>query len=327
MWKTTAQAMFVASLVLAAPANAQSTYSSELGSAEWGQSMAEVLQQFEDRILDEYRTEIAGVRDPIEVDRMRRQADERYAAIEDSAVTFDRARTGYEVSVIQNEIRVGAGLSMFTARDDYSTDYYVFADDRLVKLVVTYDQASLNFLGFEAFVERLEAALGGPESTDWRVDDIGVRHMTRAVWSDGTTRVRAEDKSRMFASYLVVYSDADYDDAVPTDGEGVAAGGAVHRPSTTRDIGSLIRQMDSESEGLRDNSDAVDQILGTTTEVDLQLRSDEEAIAEREAAEAEGNALEEDEELEDVEQVERPTRPSRSADEEEEEEEGGGLIY
>lgn len=325
MWKTATKLAVLASLAFAVPASAQSAFSAALGDVSWGESMETVLASHHEDILEEYRTEIAGMRDPIEIDRMRRVADERYAAIAGSATTFDGDRTGYEVSVIQNEVAAGEGQSMFAVRDQWSTNYYVFDDDRLVKLVTTYDQASLNFIGFEAFVSRLEAALGSPESTDWRVDDIGVRHMMRAVWSDGETRVRAEDKSRMFASYLVVYADAGYvetDDEVDQD-----AIGEVNRPEGTRDIGSLIRRMDNESAGLRDNSEAVDEILGTTTEVELRLRSDEEVMADRAEDETEGSALDDDEDLEDVEQVARPRRQASDDDEDEEEEEEGGLIY
>lgn len=317
----------LACLLLAAPAGAQSPFSVALDGASWGDSMETVLAIHHDRILAEYRTSIAGVRDPIQIDRMRRESDERYRAIADSAETFDGARTGYEVSVIQDEVRVGAGQSMFAVRDEYSINYFVFADDALAKVIVTFDQASLDFLGFEAFVGRLEAALGGPESTDWRVDDIGVRHMTRAVWSDGTTRVRAEDKSRMFASYLVVYTDASRDEAPVA--EGTRPHQVVNRPEGTRDIGSLIRRMDGESTGARDNSAAVDQILGAPTEVELRLRSDAEVLADREAeAAAQGSALDEDEELEDVDQVERPRRSSTPDERPEETEtDEGGIIY
>lgn len=310
--------------VLAPQAHAQSALSEELGGLSWGASMDEVLSLKRDEIMEAYRTEIAGLRDPIEIDRLRRVADAEYTTIEDSVRVFDQARTGYEVSVIQDEVSGAAGQSMLSVREEWSTHYYVFQNDGLAKLVVTYDQASLNFLGFEAFVERLEAVFGGPESTDWRVDDIGVRHMTRATWEDGDTRVRIEDKSRMFASYLLVYSDAAHVEPERVD-PGTAASG--NRPTTSRNIGSLIRRMDEETEGTRDNSAVVDSIIGSSTEVELRLRVDEGEVAEIGTSEG-GSALDDDEVLEDAERLERRSRSSDDDDEEEETPtDEGGIIY
>lgn len=308
------------------PAVAQAALSDELGGLSWGATMEEVLEVKREEILDAYRTEIAGLRDPIQIDRLRRVADESFDAIENSVRHFDGDRTGYEVSVIQDEVRAGAGQSMLSVRAEWSTEYYIFHQDGLAKLVVTYDQASMNFLGFEAFVERLEGVFGGPQSTDWRVDDIGVRHMTRAVWEDVDTRVRVEDKSNMFASYLLVYSDLTVDEAAGAD----ATADATNRPSGTRNIGSLIRRMDDETAGTRDNSAVVDDIIGAETEVELRLRVDDDTIADINTGGGE-SALDDDEVLEDVERLERPSRARRSDDEDEEEVDGGdddgGLIY
>lgn len=311
---------------LAPHAHAQGALSEELGGLSWGASMEEVLTVKRDEIMEAYRTEIAGLRDPIEIDRLRRVADAEFTTIEESVRVFDQARTGYEVSVIQDEVTGASGQSMLSVREDWSTHYYVFQDDALVKLVVTYDQASLNFLGFEAFVERLEAVFGGPESTDWRVDDIGVRHMTRATWEDDDTRVRVEDKSRMFASYLLVYSDAAHVDPERVDPGTVSAG---NRPTTSRNIGSLIRRMDEDADaGTRDNSAVVDSIIGSSTEVELRLRVDEGEVAEI-GESGESSALDDDEVLEDAERLERRSRPSDDEEEEEEETptDEGGIIY
>ncbi len=320
-----ALAVAFCSTVCIAPssASAQAALSEELGGLSWGASMEDVLAVKREQILDEYRAEIAGLRDPIEIDRLRRIADEEFNTIEASIREFDGVRTGFEVSVIQDEVQPGVGQSMVAVRAEWSTEYYVFHNDRLAKLLVTYDQASLNFLGFEAFVERLEGVFGGPDATDWRVDDIGVRHMTRASWQDVDTRVRVEDKSSMFASYLLVYSDLTIADT-PTES---AVAGQANRPTNTRNIGSLIRRMDEDTEGTRDNSSVVDSIIGAPTDVQLRLRVEEGAIAGASSPDG-GSVLDDDEVLEDAERRERPSRPSRSSgEEEEEEEETGGIIY
>ena len=320
--------LMAASLLVATAGevSAQSTLTEALGEVEWGTTIDDVLAQQQERILEVYRTEIAGVHDPLEIDRLRRIADENYAEIANSREALDGARTGYEVSVIQDEVDAGVGQALFVVREEWNLKYFVFESEEFTKLIVTYDQASLNFLGFEGFVERLESVFGDPTATDWRVDDIGVRHMTRATWEDETTRVRAEDKSRMFASYILVYTSvADTSDAPSAANSG---SGGAERPGDSRNLGALIRQIDDTGGSGRDNSAVVDEILGSPTEVNLQLMPVDEASDMPEIAGQGASALDDDEELEDAERLERRSRRSQEEEEEEEEEEEGGeLIY
>ena len=324
--------LFLLLVTLSSPAIADSPLMSELNGLEWGATSAEVLTHQREQIMDYYRTDIAGIRDPIEIDRMRREAEDEFLDIEASYVEFDGARTGFEVSVIQDEVRAGAGHSLISVRQEWSTYYFIFHDDSLQKMVVTYDQASMGFVGFEAFVERLESALGGPTATEWEVDDIGVRQMTRATWEDEEARVRAEDKSDMFASFLLVYADPALVEEAPAEREV----GRTARPSGTRDIGAMIRRIDETAdEETRDNSDVVDGLLGSTTEVDIQLPGDADPDAEA-GGDASGepavSAMDDDEEFEDAERLERRERPSRRDDDEDDDEEeveddGGEIIY
>lgn len=319
-------------LLIAVPSTAfaDSPLMAAMNGLEWGVSSEDVLAHHRERIMENYRTDIAGIRDPIEIDQMRRDAEDAYLEIEASVADFSGARTGFEVSVIQDEVRAGAGQSMMSMRDDWSTYYYIFYDNRLQKMIVTYDQASMGFVGFEAFVERLESALGGPTATDWEVDDIGVRHMTNASWEDDAARVRAADKSDMFASFLLIYMDVALVEAAPEE----RSVGRPARPGGSRDIGAMIRRIDETENDTRDNSNVVDGLLGTTTEVDLVLPADELPSDEGEASAAldEGSAMDDDDELEDEERRERPSRTSSRDDEEDEEDEepaddGGEIIY
>ncbi|MCB9520978.1 MAG: hypothetical protein H6699_08890 [Myxococcales bacterium] len=263
-------ATFVAVQLVAAVALAQAPLDAELGGLTWGSDEATVLRFHQDAILANYRTQIAGIRDPLEIDRMRRQADERFATIRNSRVAFDGGRTGYEVSVVTDETQPGRGQSLIVARDEWSLRYFIFENDALIKLVVTYDQASMNFLGFEAFAERLEGVFGDPTSTDWSVDEIGVRHMARATWEDGTTRVRAEDKSQVFATYLVVYASVAAD-VPPLQQDRQPA--VVARPGNSRDIGSIMRGIETPPDAGA-NGAIVDSLIGETTEVELQIRQE-----------------------------------------------------
>lgn len=321
-----------AAFVLAWPAGAAAQsddLASALGGLSWGATSDDILSWHRESILEDYRTNIAGLNDPIEIDRIRRGSDEDYDEVADSLETFDTTRTGYEVSVIQGEIVGGRGQSMITVREDVTTKYYVLTGDTLSKMIVVYDLESLNYMGFEGFVERLEQLFGRPESSDYEEDDLGIRQLVRASWSDTVTRLRVEDRSDMFASYILVYTDASRDDLTVD----VSAVRSSTRPSSGRNLGDLVNRLESEGSSSGGNEDVVDQILGTRTEVDLNLgRNADNATDEGEPGDpTTASALDDDEDLDDAEPLERPTRPTRpsgtTTTDDGEDDDDGVVIY
>jgi hypothetical protein len=280
---------------------------SVLGALQWGDTPERVLDVERERVLEDYRIRIAGLNDPLEIDRIRRQSDEQVEGLRASLEPFDGARTGYEVSVIAGEIRPGAEQSMMTIRDGVTTRYLVFSTGRLSKYMVVYDQASLDYVGFEGFIERLGQLFGPPGSSDFEANDIGVRRLVRALWTDGQTRLRVVDRSGMFASYLLVYSDATLADDV----HDVTATVRANRPSGGRNIGDMVRRLETEGAGSSgEQEDVVDRITGREIVVDTTrglvpttAASDEDSDAPR------TTALDDDE---DLETIERQVRPSRS---------------
>lgn len=315
----------LAVLALAAPVRAQSTeLSSALGNLSWGDAPSDLLADRRAQIMDDYRVAIRGLRDPIEIDRHRARADDRYEEVADSLESFPDIRTGYEVSVIRGEIAGSRDQSMVSVREDLTSLYYVFTGDELTKLMVVYRLEDLDWVGFEGFVERLEQLFGRPDESSWAEDDIGRRTLERVSWTDGVTTLRVEDRSQMFSSYLLVYTDATAED-IRVDVEQLTE---ATRPTSGRDVGAMMRRLQSEQNDTV-SDDVVDNILGERTEVELRLR-DDEAVDPEAMADGDGeSALDEDEDLETVERLERPARrapTSDATDEEEEDGEGDALI-
>ncbi len=161
---TTFAATCLVALALAAPAHAQSTeLSSALGNLSWGDAPSDLLADRRAQIMDDYRVAIRGLRDPIEIDRHRARADDRYEEVADSLESFPELRTGYEVSVIRGEIAGAHDQSMVSVREDLTTLYYVFTGEELTKLMVVYRLEDLDWVGFEGFIERLEQLFGRPD--------------------------------------------------------------------------------------------------------------------------------------------------------------------
>lgn len=318
----------IAVVAATTPALAQSNeLSGVLGNLSWGASPSELLEDRRAQIMDDYRVAIRGLRDPIEIDRHRGLADDRYEEVADSLETFPDLRTGYEVSVIRGEIAGERGQSLVTVREDLTTLYYVFTDERLTKLMVVYRLEDLDWVGFEGFVERLEQLFGSPDESEYAEDDIGRRMLEHVAWTDGETTLRVVDRSQMFSSYLLVYADATVED-IRVDVDELTE---VTRPTSGRDVGAMMRRLQSDQTDEEVSADVVDDILGERTEVELRIR-DEDTVDPAAMQDGEDDsALDEDEDLETVERLERPSRTAPSSDDdgqaEDEGEDDALIIY
>jgi hypothetical protein len=271
----------------------------------WGASEEEVLAHHRERERANYRVLVEEMSDPLEIDRVSRESDGRFQRIAGSLERFEELRTGYEVAVIRGEIVGAQGQSMVTARLDVGNRFYVFTNGRLVKYMEIYELSTLGFIGFEAFVERLGQALGRPETSDFEEDSLGIRQMVRAAWSDGVTRMRVEDRSTMFAAYMLVYTDASVEE-LRSDPAAVAQ--ATRAGGSGVSVMQLVQQAGAQS-GSAANADVVDSIIGRRTEVVLRTMGEtEEAEA---APVATGpSALQDDEVLTDAPRLVRERRPS-----------------
>jgi hypothetical protein len=295
-----------ATIVDAPYAQAQNSgLASAIEGVTWGASEEDVLAHHRERERANYRTLVEEMSDPLEIDRVSRESDGRFQRIAGSLERFEELRTGYEVAVIRGEIVGSQGQSMITARLDAGNRFYVFTNGRLVKYIEIYELSTLGFIGFEAFVERLGQALGRPESSDFEEDSLGIRKLVRAAWSDGVTRLRVEDRSTMFAAYMLVYTDASVEEL---RSDPVAVAQATRAGGSGASVMQLVQQASAQG-NTGSRADVVDSIIGQRTEVVLRtLGETEEAAA---APVATGpSALQDDEVLTDAPRLVRERRPS-----------------
>jgi hypothetical protein len=289
----------------------------------WGSDHTSVLAHFRREMLDEYRAAIAGMRDPIRIDEIRREHEARYQRVEESYEVFDGTRTGYEVSVLGGEVAAGNDESMLTMRTDNASLYYLFIADSLYKVVVAYNSAYLGGLEFDAFLDQVERRYGPAQRTETAETSAGLRYLARAEWEEGDTRLRVVNRSNLFGTYIMVFTHDVLEDRVTqlrggelraSDESGVA-------------LSPLVRQLreGSVNPAPSGRSDIADQIIGSPTVVELHVPEAQEVELEdpevlaREQAEAEAAE-------EAAREAERQRR--RRAQEQREEEETEGItIY
>ncbi|MBN1947242.1 MAG: hypothetical protein JW797_16340 [Bradymonadales bacterium] len=231
---------------------------------EWGNSHEQVIAHFEQQSRSDFRAEIAGVRDPMRVDEIRRQHEERVNRIRDSYQVFDQPRTGYEVSVLGGEVHGGVGESMLTARTDNAQLYYLFTDDQLFKVVVAYNSAYLGGLEFESFLDQVERRYGPPNSTEMGETPLGIRYLARALWQDELARLRIENRSDLFGTFIMVFSHITLEDRV------LQRRGGQDNAQPEVPVSDLVRQLSRPTTSTV-NEDVVDELIGGPTVVDLTV--------------------------------------------------------
>lgn len=295
------------------------------GGVSWGMTRAEVEASYREELIAEYRREIAGSRDAVRNDRLRRGVDEKIERFRATWIEFNGARTGYESSTIADEIFTGANLAMMILPSADVPKYFVFKDERLAKIMIATNVASLDFIPFDEFVRTLRGVYGRPDAVETEVDDIGINQEVRARWTDSNTRLRVENKSSVFNTYLMVLTDVSRDDFKR---DTRAASAAERAAGGTLD--SIFQEVAADTSN-RTGDDVVDRIVGSQTEVHVRLRSDAAEGDALTSQAAGSSAMDDTEVLQDVEKVERrsSTRRSRTpAREESAPSSGGGrTIY
>ena len=288
----------------------------------WGTGHQEVLDHYRAEYLTDYRADIAGMRDTLRIDEIRRFHNERFVRAQESHEVFSGTRTGYEASVLGGEVAPGNDESLLTVRTDNAQLYYVFASDRLFKVAVAYNSSYLGGLSFEAFLEQVERRYGPALSTEMGETATGVRYLARARWEEDNTRLRIENQSNLFGTFIMVFTSTELEERVVR-----LRGSQTTGPSGGVVVSDLVGGLGSGTRST-DHGDIADQIIGAPTEVqlhvpeaapvDLTVLEPETAVATEEGEEGEAEEGAEEEET---------TRPRSRDDEEEEEEEEGITIY
>lgn len=222
----------------------------------WHVSSEEFLDSYYRHLMSTYRTNIAGMRDPLMIDDIRREYEDQYERVLNSHEQFDGTRTGYEVSVLGREIAAGNDEGMYTLRTDYANVYFVFSADRLFKTVIAYNESLLGEMPFGEFVEILEAKYGPADSTDIEYDEMSLPYLARAEWQRTETRLRVENQSNLFGAFILVFSSTDLEDRVSR-----LRGPSGASEQTGVSVSDLIQSLGQGGNIEQENSNIADEII------------------------------------------------------------------
>lgn len=195
----------------AAPPNANAEEIDKLkGEFKWGMTVDEVQKAVEKRVRDSYAEDLKkALKDPTQYSRMRSQMEKEVKAIKSNYVKFEGKKTGYDVSIVDQEFSHKNDESMLVARDDKNTRYYFFVNERLYKIFIAFGKEMLEDKSFTDFGQLMQARFGKAKAV--MVEEAkkgGVEaKLDHYVWASAAgDGLRLVDRSEFYDVYcLVIY--------------------------------------------------------------------------------------------------------------------------
>lgn len=265
----------------AAQKNEQQGLAAVLGDISWGERKDEVIQKMRNAMLAKLREDPKLRSDRTLMQQEHRGVLERVKAIEDSYIELKGQRSGFEVSVITGEFVQNNGEALLRVRDDVAQRFYFFIDGQFYRMVVAYNPDYLAKVGFEAFVLQTARRYGKPAATEYG-SVRGEEELVRAVWNDGVSELRVENKKEFFATFTMTFTDARMLKRLESSKRLVGKGSQNQRDA---EVSALVQGL-SDSAATDRNERVVDHLVGNVS-VDLsdgRPREDIYADIEEEAA-------------------------------------------
>lgn len=182
------------------------------GDYKWGMSTDQVAAELTKRIEASYADKLkATVNDPTRQGSVRKMMAADIADLKKKYTKFDGQKTGYDVSIIDQEFAHKTNESMMTAKEENGTRYFFFADGKLYKMFVAFDKDILQGKSFAEFGQLMQGRFG--KAKDVYVEEkskAGVaRKLDHFEWSskagDG---LRLVDRSEFYDVFCLVVYDA-----------------------------------------------------------------------------------------------------------------------
>jgi hypothetical protein len=241
-----------------APAASASELDKLKGDFKWGMSPDEVMAKMVQKLESRYDERLKKTaQDPTKYDKIQKEMrSEEEKAKKHSLVKFDGQKTGYDVSIIDQEFGHNVGESMLVAKEDQSSRYFFFVGDRLYKMFIAFDKDMLEGKAFKDFGQLMQARFG--KAKEIYVDErskAGVSHkLDHYVWSSKSGDVlRLVDRSAFYDVFcLVIY-----------DGNVARQQAESYKAHKTDHSDALVDAITSKPLNTRDENDnVIDRITG-----------------------------------------------------------------
>jgi hypothetical protein len=234
-----------------------------MGDFKFGMTRQQIVRQLGTQINRRYQELIKETTDVYEQDKLRRQRDTEIKRIRASYISFEGKRTGWDVSIIDDQFGHNTGESMMVYWENVDGKdqrrFFFFHEGRLYKMFIALNLGEIRGeqRQFSYFRNLMERRYGGG-TVEMRADHEGVEKPYGILWRTPNFLVRALDKLEFYGSFCLIIADPKTEQTL------------VARRDETREKAPRARVIDAviksddgdDTPGIDENVHAVDGILG-----------------------------------------------------------------
>jgi hypothetical protein len=219
---------------------------------KFGMTKDEVIGVLKKQLDQSYDEKLKATTDVTAQDRLRSEKRGELARISQSYISFEGRRTGWDVSIIEDEFAHNTGESMFERWENSGGKnqrrFFFFHDGRLWKMFVSLDVSILpaDKKNFETFEKVMQGQYGTgdvePGRITWRTDEF---------------HVRALDKLKTYDALALVIEDPRVKNALVS----IREAKAPPKKETSAVIKAVVDTDKSDHPDVKQNSGAVDAVL------------------------------------------------------------------
>ncbi len=224
-----------------------------LGAFKMGMTKDEVIGILTKQLDDAYAEKITATNDINTQDKLRAEKKEKIADVTKTYVEFNGQKTGWDVSIIDDQFARNTGESMLVYWENSGGKnqrrFFFFYEGKLWKMFLGLDstQIAADQRNFDVFRKSMEGRFGA-----------GMVDATGEEWATSDLDVKALDRLRFYDAFCLVVTD-------PKQAKTVASTRVEKAPPPPKDdaiMKTVLQKDPSDKPSLDENKDAVDAIIG-----------------------------------------------------------------
>jgi hypothetical protein len=224
------------------------------GGFKFGMSKDEVVAVLQKQVDESYDAKMKATTDIAAQDRIRAEKKRDLARVSSTYVNFDGHKTGWDVSIVENEFAHNTGESMMERWENEggknNRRFFFFKDGKLWKMFVSLDVSVLpedkkNFATLESYMQ----AKYGPGDSDFDTGTI--------TWRAGEFDARAVDRLKDYDAIGIAIEDPKVKTAVLAERE-------QHAPPKKETPAVIRAVLDTDGKDhpdVKSNGGAVDAVI------------------------------------------------------------------
>ncbi|HLU68237.1 MAG TPA: hypothetical protein VKZ63_18260 [Kofleriaceae bacterium] len=241
----------------------QKALSDLMGPYKFGMTKKQILGILSSQINAKYKDKIAGTTDVYQQDKLRRQRAAELNRIKKSYVEFKGKKTGWDVSIIDDQFAHNTDESMMVHWENSPEGadqrrFFFFHDGRLYKMFIALNTSKLkdSQRKFSFFQSLMESRYGKGSIVKARGLD-GTEQPVGIEWNSRTHHVTALDKLQFYGAFCLVVADPGEERQLAD----LRKAAAPPKKTTTVLDTVIAEEGDDDELSLDDNKAAVDAVL------------------------------------------------------------------